>query len=132
MKKITMPTWTQPAMWSAVVGAIAWWIALSWGLGWVSHGTAAKTAAKQAQAAVVAYATPACVDRFESQPNAVAAWTALKKSEDWSRPDAISKAGWVALPGQKIDSEVGDAIANACASKLIALKQINGIVLSQK
>lgn len=132
MKKIGIPAWTQPALWGALFGAVAWWIALSWGLGWVSPGTAKVAAAKHAQAAVVAYATPACVDRFEAQPGAVAAWKTLKKSEDWSRPDAISKGGWVAMPGQKIDPLMGDAIANACASRLVALKQMDGIILSQK
>jgi len=125
-----MPSWIKPAFWGVVAGAIAWWVVLGAALGWVSPATAQKMASDKAQAAVVAVASPFCVARFEQQANAVASWQALKKSAaDYSQDDFIKKGGWEALPGEKIDSDVADAIASACATNLLNLKAINGVKL---
>jgi hypothetical protein len=125
-----IPSWVKPAFWGAVVGAAGWWAVLSWQFGWVSLGTADLMAQEQAQKAVVAYAAPACVARFERQPNAVAEWKTLKSTDTWSLTDAVRKAGWVGLPGQKLDSDLADAIANSCAPKILALTEINGVKLT--
>jgi hypothetical protein len=123
------PSWVRPAFWGAVVGAVGWWAVLSWQLGWVSGGTAAQMANEQAQKAVVAYAAPACVARFERQPDAVAEWRTLNRTEIWSQRDVVRDAGWVALPGQKLDPDLADAIANSCAPKILALTEIKGVKL---
>jgi hypothetical protein len=125
-----MPSWIKPALWGVVAGAIAWWIVLGAGLGWVSPTTAQKMASDKVQAAVVAVASPYCVSRFEQQANAVASWQALKKSaSDYTQDDFIKKGGWAMLPGAKLDSDVADAIASACATNLLSLKEINGVKL---
>ncbi|HUX35915.1 MAG TPA: hypothetical protein VMV71_02670 [Candidatus Paceibacterota bacterium] len=127
--KLEIPVWTKPAVWGVVVGALAWWMVLS-SFGWVSAGTAAQVATQKAQDAVVAYATPVCVARFERQPNVIAAWEVLSKTDDWKQGDHIKDGGWVSEPGQKINSDMADAIATGCATQVLALKTIGGVKLS--
>ncbi len=87
---------------------------------------------QKAQDAVVAYATPVCVARFEQQPNAVAAWQTLKKTEDWNRGDTIVKDGLVAEPDQKLDDNIANAVASNCAEKIMELKTLAGVQLDTK
>jgi hypothetical protein len=128
---VTIPSWIKPGVWGVVLGALAWWGVLSWGFGWVSAQTAKQLADNKMQAAVVAVASPYCAAHFEQQANAVASWQALKKSaDDYNQDQFIKKGGWVALPGTENDSDLADAVADACATQLLALKQINGVTLS--
>ncbi len=132
-KSFEVPVWIKPALWGSAVGAVVWWIVLSSGFGWVSAGTAKQMSAQKTQDAVVAYATPACVARFERQPNAVAAWKTLNKTEEWGRSEVIEKGGWIAEPGQKLDStDIAGTIARNCATQLIELKTLGGVKLSTK
>jgi len=127
-----VPSWIEPAIWSLVIGAIGTWVTLSFGFGWMSAGAAAKMAVKKSQEAVVAYATPVCVARFKRLPNAVSDWATLKKTEEWDRGGILEKDGLVSGPNQKLDPDTADAVANNCASKIIALKTLGGAQLSMK
>jgi len=127
-----IPSWTEPAIYGILGGAVGWWLILVYGFGWTSAGAAATMSTQKAQDAVVAYATPACVARFERQPNAVAAWETLKKTDDWDRGDLVVKDGWVAEPGQKLDSNTANAVANTCATKILAFKTLGGVQLGLK
>jgi hypothetical protein len=130
--EVTLPDWFQPAMIGLVAGAAVWWIVLAMGLGWMSPDTAAQQSVKQAQAAVVAYATPLCVARFQSQPNAVAVWNRLHQvKEEWSWADFIEKEnGLIAQPAQPLSSDTTAAIASGCATEVLKLKSIGGVKLS--
>lgn len=128
--QLKVPLWVKPAFWGVVVGAVAWWVLLAWQFGWVSAGTAAHMASEAEQKAVVAYAVPACIARFERQPDAATAWKTLKGTDTWSQSDAVRKAGWVGLPDQKLDSDLADAIASSCTPKILALTEINGTKLT--
>ena len=126
-----IPSWVKPSLWGVVVGAVAWWVVLAFGFGWVSAGTAKHLADNQVQTAVIAAATPYCIARFEQQPNAVARWQELKKSEkDYDQSDYIKKGGWAAVSGQTLDSDVTSAVADSCATKLLALTELNGVKLT--
>ena len=127
-----MPGWTEPAIYGVLGGAVGWWLILALGFGWMSAGAAAKMSTQKAQDAVVAYATPACVARFERQPNAVAAWETFKKTDEWSRGDLVVKDGWVAEPSQKLDFNTANAVASTCATKILALKTLAGVQLGLK
>ncbi|HKT19237.1 MAG TPA: hypothetical protein VJR47_14410 [Stellaceae bacterium] len=128
---MSIPSWVKPGAWGVVLGALAWWIVLSFGFGWMSPGAAKTLADNQIQTAVVAAATPYCVARFEHQANAVASWQALKKSgDDYDEGDYIAKGGWATVPGQTPDSDITSAIANSCATKLLALTELDGTKLS--
>lgn len=126
-----IPSWVKPGIWGIVIGALVWWGVLSWGFGWMSASSAKRLADNQTQTAVVAAATPYCVMRFEQQANPVASWQALKKSAgDYDQSNYIEKGGWATLPDQKSDSDTTSAVADACATQLLALKELNGVKLS--
>jgi hypothetical protein len=126
-----IPSWVRPGIWGAIVGAVAWWTVLAFGFGWMSAGTARQLADDQTQTAVVAAATPYCIARFEQQPNAVASWQGLKKSQDnYDEGDYVKKGGWATLSGQKLNSDITSAVAEACATQLLTLKELNGVKLS--
>ena len=121
-----VPVWVKPAVWGVAGGAAGWWIILASGFGWVSAGAAAQMVTQKAQDAVVAYATPVCVARFEQQKNPVAARDELKKTEEWSRGDILVKAGWIGEPHQNIEAGTATAIGNSCATQLMARETLNG------
>jgi hypothetical protein len=128
---MTIPVWLKPGLLGVAIGALAWWAILASGLGWVSAGTAKQMANSETQSAVVASIAAYCVSRFEQQTNAVASWRALKKAADNYNQDAfIQKGGWILLPGQKLNADTASAVADACATKLLALNQIDGVKLS--
>jgi len=131
MSSLKFPAWTEPAVYSFVIGAVVWWIALSY-FGWVSAGTAKEMAVQKAQEAVVAVATPACVARFLRQPNAASVWETLNKTDSWNRSETIEKAGWIAEPGQKLSYDISKAVSESCAEKVLALKKFNGAKLGAK
>jgi len=123
--------WLKPAVLGVIGGAAAWWIVLSAGLGWMSAGAAAHVAREKARAALVAYATPVCVARFERRPDAVKLWKALKKSADnYNQTSFLEKRNLVSDPDQKVSGFTAGAIANACSTKLLALKSLDGIKLA--
>lgn len=106
----------KPAIWGAVVGAIAMVIFGFWGLGWVRGSTADRMARDQSEAAVVVALTPVCVARFEAQADAATKLADLKKiSESWDRSSFLEKGGWATTPGS--DTPNSD-VARACAEKL--------------
>ena len=111
--EMKIPAWTAPAVWGILGGGVGWWIVLASGFGWMSSGAAAKMATNEAQDAVVAYATPACVARFERMPDAVAAWKGLESADSWNRGDLVVSKGWVAEPSQKLDNDTTTAVADA-------------------
>lgn len=126
-----IPTWVTPGFWGVVLGALVWWGVLAWGFGWISAAQAKKLANDQTQAAVVAVAAPDCAARFERAADAVTDWKGLKKSADnYDQDDFIKKGGWLGLPRQEIFSSLRDAVADACATQILALKQIDGVKLS--
>jgi hypothetical protein len=126
-----IPSWVKPGIWGVVIGAVAWWAVLFWGFGWMSSGSAKQLADNRTQTAVVAAATPYCVTRFEQQTGAVASWQALKKSAaDYNQNDYVEKGGWATMTDQKPGSGITSAIADACATQLLALKELNGVKLS--
>ncbi len=124
------PTWIKPAFWGVLVGAAAWWGVLAWGFGWVSASKAQDMTAQQVKAAVVAVAAPYCVSKFEQQPNVETSWQALKKSSDsFDQASYIKKGSFIVLPAKNIDPDTASAVADACATDLLALKEINGVKL---
>lgn len=130
--EVTLPDWFQPTALGMIAGAAVWWIFLAMGLGWMSPDTAAQTSAKVSQAAVVAYATPVCVAKFASRPNAVADWHKLRSiKESYSWADFIEKQdGLIAEPAQKLSPDTSAAIATGCATEVLKLTSIGGVKLS--
>jgi hypothetical protein len=130
--EVTLPDWFQPTALGMIACAAAWWIFLAMVLGWMSPDSAAQASAKDSQAAVVAYATPVCVAKFASQPNAVAVWhklRSIKESYGWA--DFIEKEnGLIGEPAQKLSPDTSAAIASGCAAEVLKLTSIGGVKLS--
>jgi pimeloyl-ACP methyl ester carboxylesterase len=107
------------ALMGAAGGAVALAIiGFSWG-GWVTGGTAAKTAAAQTRAAVVAALAPVCVANFKSQSGAAVELATFQALSSNDRTSFIEKGGWAASLGTKDNVS---AITRACSDALLQLK----------
>ena len=108
----------KPAVWGAVVGAVAFAVVGFSSLGWTLGSTAEKLATQRAEAAVVAVLTPICVEKFQQQTDAAAKLAAFNKISSWDRRSLIEKAGWATVPGTE---KPNSAVVSACAEKLGSL-----------
>ncbi|MEP9380695.1 hypothetical protein ABLE91_28690 [Aquabacter sp. CN5-332] len=112
---MNIPSNFAPAAYGAAAGAIALAvIGFMWG-GWVTGGTAEKTAKLRADSAVVAVLSPICVNKFQQQANATEQLVELKKISSWQQGDFIAKGGWATMPGETAPNS---AVATACANAL--------------
>ena len=131
---MTLPNWFKPAIWGAIVGAVAL-IVVGSGTGWVvTNSSAERTAKSRSEKAVLAAMTPICVAQFKSvnrekhaamlRDRADAAdpqgpvLAALKKEDSWKRAAFVSKKGWATMPGS---AKPNADVASACADELMKL-----------
>jgi hypothetical protein len=105
----------KPAVWGAVVGAVAFAVVGFSSLGWTLGSTAEKMATQRAEAAVVAVLTPLCVEKFQQQTDAAAKLVAFNKASSWDRRSLLEKGGWATVPGT---DKPNSAVVSACAEKL--------------
>jgi hypothetical protein len=108
----------KPAVWGAVVGAVAITVVGFSSLGWTLGSTAEKMANQRAETAVVAALSPICVEKFQQQTDAAAKLVAFNKVSSWDRRALIEKGGWATMPGS---NSPNSAVASACAEKLGSL-----------
>ena len=98
-----------------IAGAIAWWIVLASGLGWVSPTTAAQQTSDAVQAKVDKVLAPFCADRFMADKAALAKFT--KASEDYDRNEVVQKT--IAKIGTtRVDYQLSESCANAVEARL--------------
>lgn len=114
-----IPQWVKPAVWGAIIGAVAIMIVGFWGWGWVTGSTAERMARERADAAVVAVLTPICVENFMKQPDAAIQLAEFQKTVAWQRRQFIEKGSWAKVPGSDAPHS---AVANACADQLAKIK----------
>ena len=69
----------KPAVWGAVVGAVAFAVVGFSSLGWTLGSTAEKMATQRAETAVVAALAPICVEKFQQQTDSAAKLVAFNK-----------------------------------------------------
>jgi hypothetical protein len=108
----------KPAIWGAVVGAVAFAAVGFSSLGWTLGGAAEKMATERAEAAVVAALAPICVEKFQHQADAPAKLVEFNKVSSWNRRSVIEEGGWATMPGSDTPNS---AVASACAEKLGSL-----------
>jgi hypothetical protein len=113
MKKQTIKT----VLWSAVGGALVWWIVLGAVFGWMPAGRADRQAGEQAKAAVLDALAPICVERFQQDTDRVQKLAALKQGNVWQRDTFVTKQGWATMPGAE---EPGSGVAVECAIRILA------------
>ena len=106
--------------WFAVAAVVLTLIVgFNWG-GWVTGGSALKTAQAMAKDAVVQRLTPMCVAQYNQDPGKVQKLTELKDTSIWQRRAYVEKQGWATIPGEeKPDSKVADE----CAKRLVLIGQ---------
>lgn len=105
----------KPAVWGAVVGAVAISVVGFSSLGWMLGSTAERMAAARAESAVVDALTPICVAKFQNQENAATKLIEFKKAASWDQRTIVEKGGWAATPG---NVKPNSAVVSACAEKL--------------
>ncbi len=105
---------------SAVGGAIVIAIiGFSWG-GWVTSGTAKRTAEEMAEDAVANRLAPICVAQFNQDSEKTQKLRKLEETDTWTRADYVEKQGWATMPGEeKPDSKV----AEACVKLLMEINK---------
>jgi hypothetical protein len=93
-------------------------VGFAWG-GWVTGGTALKSAEKMAEDAVVKRLAPICVVQFNQDPGKAKKLNELKEAGTWQKGEYVEKQGWATMPGEdKPDS----AVASECGTLLLASK----------
>jgi hypothetical protein len=107
--------WLKPAVWGAIVGAVATMVVgFSW-MGWVLGETAERVAQERATTAVVVALTPFCVSRFMQQPNAAVKLKELQGTDSWKQREFVEAGGWATSSG---DTAPNSSVADACAEQL--------------
>jgi hypothetical protein len=104
-------------LWSAVGGALVWWIVLSAVLGWMSAGSAERQAEERANTAVLDVLAPICVERFNQDTDREQKLAALRKENSWQRDAFVTKQGWATMLG---DGKSSSRVAQECASRILA------------
>jgi len=108
-KKVTFGLMAAAAVLTMIVG-------FNWG-GWVSGGTAQKTADTGARDAVVMRLAPICVAQFNLDPQKSAKLDELKAiTSSYQRADYVQKQVWATMPG---DAKPDSRVAEACARLLM-------------
>jgi alpha/beta superfamily hydrolase len=108
-----------PALWGATAGAVALAIiGFSWG-GWVTGGSAQRSADNRASSSVVAALAPICLTQFQQKSDSVMQLAALKKVPSYEQSSFVEKAGWATMPGS---TEPTAGVAKACATLIANLK----------
>ena len=112
---MNIPASTKLACWSAVGGAIAGMLLLSYGFGYMSPSTAKQLAETQAQSAVVAVLAPQCAAKFLAMPDYEAKRAALEKASGWERRDIFPKELVTLDGGSYPDSD----LVAACSADIL-------------
>ena len=110
----------KPSLWGAAGGAIVLAIiGFAWG-GWVTGGTAQKTAEETAENAVLDRLAPICVEQFNQDSGKNEKLIAMKAESSWQRGDYVEKQGWATMPGEK---NPDSRVAARCRDMLMQLGQ---------
>ncbi len=104
-------------VWSAIGGALVWWIVLAAVFGWMTAGSAEKQAGERAKVAVLDVLAPICVEKFNQDSDKEEKLEALKKENSWQHDAFVTKQGWATMAGAE-EPERGVAIA--CANRILA------------
>jgi hypothetical protein len=111
-----------------VAGALAWWLVLASGFGWVSAGTAQQRTSDAVQTKVDQVLAPFCADRFMADKAALAKF--VKAKEDYDRAQIVQKA-IPKIGATEVDYQLSDACANAIHARLKSASS-NGAKIPKK
>jgi hypothetical protein len=108
-------------LWSAIGGALVWWIVLSAGFGWTSAGSDEQQAVERAKTAMIDVLTPICVERFNQDVENEAKFKALQETSTWNQADYVAKQGWAMMAGNQVSE---DQLAKSCASQILTARRL--------
>lgn len=108
-------------LWSAVGGALVWWIVLGTVFGWMPAGSAEQQAVARANTAVLDALAPICVERFQQDTDREQKLAALKKEYSWQRDAFVTKQGWATISA---DGKSSPGVARECASRILAANSL--------
>lgn len=92
-------------------------VGFTWG-GWVTGGTAQKTATTLANTAVVQRLSAICIAQFQQDPDKEQKLVDLKAASSYKRSDYVKEQGWSTMPGEE---QADTKVATECAKQLAAL-----------
>lgn len=105
-------------LWTCVAAiAATMLVGFSWG-GWVTGGTAQKTATTQANSAVVQRLSTICVAQSQLDPEQAAKLVELKAASSYQQGTYVKEQGWATMPG---DEQADNKVAAECAKALVKL-----------
>jgi hypothetical protein len=114
-----LPSSLKPTLWGAAWGAgLLALVGFTFG-GWMTAGTAERTAEQRATTAVVAVLAPICVSQFRLAGDTMTKQEELKKINVYDRQSFVEKAGWATMPGSP---NADPGVAKACADLISNLK----------
>lgn len=109
------PDWIKPGLYGAAIGAVAVAvIGFSWG-GWVTGGSADRSATALSKADVVSALQPVCLDNAATDPDRLAKLETIRAASAYQRSAAVMATGWATMPGE---TEPNRAVAEACLAGL--------------
>lgn len=97
--------------------AVTMIVGFTWG-GWVTGGTAQKTATTEANAAVVQRLSTICVAQSQQDPAHTAKLVELKAASSYQQGTYVKEQGWATMPG---DEQPDNKVAAECAKLLVKL-----------
>ncbi|ASM73727.1 MULTISPECIES: hypothetical protein [Roseobacteraceae] len=110
-----LPDGMKPALFGAVLGAIAVSIiGFNWG-GWVTGSSATEMSNEDSTAAVALALTPYCVLKSKNDPKSGVVMAELADANDWKRRSIVEDAGWATPLGTENPHR---ALADSCQSAL--------------
>jgi hypothetical protein len=116
---LTQHEYIKPAIWGAVIGAVAMVMIGFWGMGWTTAATAKQMAGQSADAAVVGALVPFCVAKAEQDGAAANLAKFYAEEASYKRSQIVQDSGWATMPGSTSSNY---ALASSCSEKLAALQ----------
>ncbi|MEQ5869110.1 hypothetical protein J4E08_04270 [Sagittula sp. NFXS13] len=112
---MTLPEWTKPGVYGALVGAIAVSVlGFTWG-GWTTSGSAQEMADSFAAEQVTLATVPVCLGLSEADVQRVERLATLREASSFQRRNVMMETGWATLPGTDAPSR---DLADACLAEL--------------
>ena len=103
----------KPAVYGAVVGAIAVMIVGFNFVGWVTG----KAANDMVNAGIVESMIPICVGQYNGDVDKVMKLAEMKKTDSWKRSEYLTNQGWATMPGA---TETDSSVARGCVDKILS------------
>ena len=96
---MTLPKWTKPGVYGAIVGGLlVALVGFAWG-GWVTGSGANKMAADMAHDEVLAAMVPVCLEMSREDPERTEKMAIILEAVGYNQRQAVMASGWATMPG---------------------------------